>query len=101
MPDLVPRRIDATSADNNELRMRSIMNKNIKVLLSAVAVVALMGAPAVAKSHTQPHYTAPDVVHRNSLDIRDYVTGQRLSTDPDPRIRFQLRRDGSSSWEAD
>jgi hypothetical protein len=22
-------------------------------------------------------------------------------TDPDPRIRAQLRRDGSSSWEAD
>ena len=77
------------------------MNKNVNALLSAVAVVALMGAPAFAKSHAQPHYTAPDVVHRNSLDIRDYVTGQRLSTDPDPRIRFQLRRDGSSSWEAD
>jgi hypothetical protein len=77
------------------------MNKHLKVLLSAVAVAALVAAPGVAKSRTQLHYTAPDVVHRNGVDIRDYVTGQRLSTDPDPRIRFQLRRDGSSSWEAD
>jgi hypothetical protein len=77
------------------------MNKNLKVLLSAVAVAALVAAPAVAKSRTQLHYTAPDLAHRNSTDIRDYVTGQRLSTDPDPRIRSELRRDGSSSWEAE
>jgi hypothetical protein len=67
------------------------MNKNLKVLLSALAVAALGVAPAVAKSRTQLHYAAPDVVHRNGTDIRDYVTGQRLSTDPDPRIRSQLR----------
>jgi hypothetical protein len=77
-----------------------IMNKNLKVLLSAVALAALVAAPAVAKSRTQPHYTAADLAHHSS-DIRDYVTGQRLSTDPDPRIRAELRRDGSSSWEAD
>jgi hypothetical protein len=23
-----------------------------------------------------------------------------LGTDPDPRVRYELRRDGSSSWEA-
>ena len=34
------------------------MNKNLKVLLSAVALAALVAAPAVAKSGTQQH-TAP------------------------------------------
>jgi hypothetical protein len=86
---------------DNELRTRLIMNKNLKVLLSAIAVAALVATPAVAKSHTQLHYAGPDLAHRSGADIRDYVTGQRLSTDPDPRIRSELRRDGSSSWEAD
>jgi hypothetical protein len=85
---------------SNQLRTRLIMNKNLNVLLSAVAIAALVAAPAVAKSRTQLHYT-PEVVHRNGTDIRDYVTGQRLSTDPDSRIRSQLRRDGSSSWESE
>jgi hypothetical protein len=76
------------------------MNKNLKVLLSAVAVVAVAAAPAVAKSHTQSHHTGPGLAHRNSTDIRDYETTQRLGTDPDPQVRFELRRDGSSSWEA-
>jgi hypothetical protein len=81
-----------------------IMNTNLKVLLSAVAVAAVVGspaAPAVAKSRAQLHYFAPDVVQRITPDIRDYVTHERLSTDPDPRIRSQLRRDGSSSWETE
>jgi hypothetical protein len=77
------------------------MNTNLKVLLSAVAVAAVVGSPAVARSRTQLHYFAPDVVQRITPDIRDYVTHERLSTDPDPRIRSQLRRDGSSSWETE
>jgi hypothetical protein len=79
---------------NYELRRRLIMNKNLKVLLSAVALAALVAAPAVAKSGTQQH-TAPALAHRN-----DIPTGQMFGTDPDPRIRFELRREGSSSWEA-
>ena len=58
------------------------MNKNLKVLLSALAVAALGVAPAVAKSRTQLHYAAPDVVYRNSTDIRDYVTGQSAQHRP-------------------
>jgi hypothetical protein len=84
---------------NNELRTRLIMNKNLKVLLSAVALAALVAAPAVAKSRTQPHHTAPTQAHQNSPGVRDYQTGDILGTDPDPRIRYELRRDGSSSWE--
>jgi hypothetical protein len=65
------------------------------VLLSAVALT-VFGAPAVAKSRTQQH-TAPALVYRESVETQ---RGQMLGTDPDPRIRFELRRDGSSSWEA-
>jgi len=75
------------------------MNKNLKVLLSAVALAALVAAPAVAKSRTQPNHTAATQVHRSSTGVRDYVTGEVLGTDPDPRIRYELKRDGSSSWD--
>jgi len=78
------------------------MSKNLKVLLSAVALTTLVAAPAVAKSRTQPHHTAPTQVHRSSTGVtgvRDYVTGEILGTDPDPRVRYELRRDGSSSWD--
>jgi outer membrane biogenesis lipoprotein LolB len=79
--------------------MRLIMNKNVKVLLSAVALAILVAAPAVAKSRTQPHHTASTQAHRHNTDIRDIQTGEMLGTDPDPRVRYELRRDGSSSWE--
>jgi hypothetical protein len=82
--------------------MRLIMNKNLKVLLSAVALAALVAAPAVAKSRAQPHHSAPTQAHRSSTGVtgvRDYMTGEILGTDPDPRVRYELKRDGSSSWE--
>jgi hypothetical protein len=65
------------------------------VLLSAVALAVFAGS-AVGKSRTQQH-TSPALVYRESADIQ---RGQMLGTDPDPWIRFELRRDGSSSWEA-
>ena len=48
---------------NNELRTRLIMNRNLKVVLSAVALAALVAAPAVAKSRTQQYteHSAPGV----------------------------------------
>jgi hypothetical protein len=75
------------------------MNKNVKILLSAVALSTLVAAPAVAKSRTQPHHTASTQAHRHSTHIRDIQTGEVLGADPDPRVRYELRRDGSSSWE--
>jgi hypothetical protein len=71
------------------------MDKNLKVVLSAVALAALVAAPAVARTQ---HHTAPAPAYGYSTFI---PPGQRLSTDPDPRVRAELRRDGSSSWEAD
>jgi hypothetical protein len=54
---------------SNELRMRLIMDKNLKVLLSAVALAAFVAAPAVAKSRAQPHHTAPTQAHRSSTGV--------------------------------
>jgi hypothetical protein len=72
------------------------MNKNLKVLLAAVAVAALAAAPAIAKSRTHTEHSAPPFAYGNSTFV---LPGQVPGTDPDPRIRAQLRRDGSSSWE--
>ena len=71
----------------------------MKTLITALAVTAILATAAVAKSRTQPHHTAPTQVHRNSPAVRDYLTGEVLGTDPDPRIRYELKRDGSSSWD--
>jgi hypothetical protein len=71
-----------------------------RVLLSVVALAVFVAAPAITKSRTQPHHTSPALAHQNSTDIRDIQTGQMLGTDPDLRVRYELRRDGSSSWEA-
>jgi hypothetical protein len=78
------------------------MDKNLKVVLSGVALATLMAAPAVAaaaKSRTQPRQAAPTQAHRNGPVVRDYFSGDYLGTDPDPRVRYELRRDGSSSWD--
>jgi hypothetical protein len=72
------------------------MDKNLKVVLSAVALAALVAVPANAKSRTHTEQTAPTLAYRNGTVI---LPGQVPGTDP--RIRAELRRDGSSSWEGD
>jgi hypothetical protein len=72
------------------------MEHALKKLLVIVALGALVAGPAVAKSRTHTEYTARALAYRNSTVI---LPGP--GTDPDPRIRAELRRDGSSSWETD
>lgn len=38
------------------------MTSNLKVMLSAVGVAALLASPAMAKSHVRTHYAAPSIV---------------------------------------
>jgi hypothetical protein len=73
------------------------MEHSFKKLLVIVALGALVAAPAVAKSRTHTEHTAPALAYGHSTVIQP---GQVPGTDPDPRIRSELRRDGSSSWEA-
>jgi hypothetical protein len=65
-------------------------------IADAIALAALAAALAVAKSPTQQH-TAQALAYRNSTVIQ---AGKVLGVDPDPQVRLELRRDGSSSWEA-
>jgi len=74
------------------------MEHSLNKLLVIVALAALVAAPAVAKSRTHTEHTAPALAYGHSTVI---LPGQVPGTDPDPRIRSELRRDGSSSWEAE
>jgi hypothetical protein len=63
------------------------MEKNLKVVLSAVALAALVAAPAVAKSRTQQYteHSAPGVAYGNST-----VTCQARGSAPTPIRGFAL-----------
>ena len=68
------------------------MKTNLKVALSAIALAALVAAPAVAKSRAQQH-TGQAPTYSNNAVVQD---GQVLGADPDGFIRSELRRDGGS-----
>jgi hypothetical protein len=71
------------------------MKSNLKVVLSAVALAALVAAPAMAKSHTQTQPHAAPAANYNAPGSEGHAVG----TDPDPRVRSEILRDGASSWE--
>jgi hypothetical protein len=80
------------------------MNTNLKVMVSAVALGTVVTAPAVAKSHARQHaapalYGAPALAHSN-YTVFQPQGNKALGADPDPRIRFEILRDGNSSWES-
>jgi hypothetical protein len=70
------------------------MKTNLKVVLSAVALAALVAAPAVAKSRTQQQ-SAPAQTYS---DQNVYGEGHNLGTDPDPRVRSEILRDGNAAY---
>jgi hypothetical protein len=65
------------------------MKTILKMVLSVIALAALVAAPAVAKSRTQ-RPTAPTLVYSNNTVSQG---GKLLGADPDPRVRFEIRRD--------
>jgi hypothetical protein len=66
------------------------MNTYLKVVLSGVALVAFVAAPAVAKSRIQHHNTQAQA-YSNNMVVQD---GYVLGADPDRGVRLELRRDG-------
>jgi hypothetical protein len=72
------------------------MKTNLKVALSAIALAALVAAPAVAKSRTQQHNTEA-ATYSNGTVVQD---GQVVGADPDSYIRHEILRD-HSSYHAD
>jgi hypothetical protein len=71
------------------------MKTNLKVALSAIALAALVAAPAVAKSSRTQNSQVP--AYSNSTVIED---GKVVGADPDAFIRNEIRRD-NSSYHAD
>jgi hypothetical protein len=69
------------------------MKNTVKVALSAIALAALVAAPAVAKSRTQQ--SAPAQSYSNNTV---YGEGHVLGTDPDPRVRSEILRDGNPAY---
>jgi hypothetical protein len=67
----------------------------LKIALSALALAALAAAPAVAKSRTQSQTQVP--AYSNSGNTV-YGEGHVLGTDPDPRIRSEILRDGNPAY---
>ena len=72
------------------------MKTNLKVALSAVALAALVAAPAVAKSRTQQQSAPADLLEQHGV----YGEGHVLGTDPDPRIRSEILRDGNAAYKS-
>jgi hypothetical protein len=70
------------------------MKNTVKVALSAIALAALVAAPAVAKSRTQQ--SAPAQTYSNQ---GVHAEGHNLGTDPDPRVRSEILRDGNAAYE--
>jgi hypothetical protein len=68
------------------------MTNTVKVALSAIALGALVAAPAVAKTRTQQSAPAQTYSQQDS-------TYHSLSTDPDSRVRSDIRRDGNAAYE--
>jgi hypothetical protein len=70
------------------------MKTNLKVALSAVALAALVAAPAVAKSRTQQPTQAP--AYSNNTVVQD---GNVVGADPDAYIRHEILRDNNAYRE--
>jgi hypothetical protein len=72
--------------------MRLNMKTNLRVALSAIALAAIVAAPALAKSHPQQHDTQPAIYSSKAV----VVDGKVIGADPDGFIRFEIRRDNKS-----
>jgi hypothetical protein len=71
------------------------MKNTVKVALSAIALAALVAAPAVAKSRNQQ--SAPAQTYSSQAAV--HGDNHNLGTDPDPRVRSEILRDGNAAYE--
>jgi hypothetical protein len=68
---------------------------SLKIVLSAFALAALVTAPAAAQSRTPSQPQVPAYSSNSG-----YGQGHVLGTDPDPRIRSEIVRDGNSYYNS-
>ena len=77
------------------------MKTNLKVVLSGIAVAAVVAVPAVAKSRppqqdAQQQRDAQTPIYSNKAVVVDGTDGKVIGADPDSFIRFQIQRDNKS-----
>src|SRR5260221_6361570 len=62
--------------------MRLNMTSNLKVMLSALGVAALLASPAMAKSHARAHRAAPSIVkvpYDARASVRPYASAPAVT----------------------
>ena len=68
----------------------------------AAAAALLAASPADAQSRGKPRPEARPDWNQNVQGRRDvYVFGRNMGTDPDPNIRYQIRRDVGAATGGD
>jgi len=72
------------------------MRTNLKVMLSAVGVAALLASPAMAKSHARTHQAAPSLVnvpYDAHASVAPYAPAQAVTVYA-PDVRVQPHENG-------
>ena len=75
------------------------MTPNLKVMLSAVGVAALLASPATAKSHVRVHHAAPSIVnvpYDARASVQPYASAPAVTV-YGAELPSQPRRNGSLS----
>jgi hypothetical protein len=83
------------AGENPKHTVRMNMRMNLKVILSAIGVAALLASPAVAKSRT--HQAAPSLVnvpHDAHASVAPYAPAQAVTVYA-PDLRVQPHENGS------
>jgi hypothetical protein len=68
----------------------------MRKIITAIALTTVMAAPAFARTATTHHTMAPSAERSEMLGsapARAFEGSEYVGTDPDPRIRSELRRD--------
>ena len=68
------------------------MNATLRPLMAASAIAMLFGTPALAANHSQRQVRSPQAPNAASHSVTA-PDGQVIGADPDPGVRFELRRD--------
>jgi hypothetical protein len=73
-------------------KRRNEMNATLRPLMAAAAIAMLFGTPALAANHSQRQVRSPQAPNAASHSVTA-PDGQVIGADPDPGVRFELRRD--------
>ncbi len=79
-----------------------MLSRNLTLISAIVGAAALLATPALAAKDSKKKSAAPKAQISKTQHSPDGIyawDGRYLGTDPDPNIRFQLRRDQNQPTE--